>query len=342
MTHIYDADTLTPAQLAGQRLMVGFQGKVLDDELRFLIRDLHVGGLILFKRNIEDPSQLAALCRSAQACALESGHPPLTIAIDQEGGPVARLGPPFTVFAGHRAIGEARSESAAQEFGRITARELRGVGITMDFAPVLDLTPPGVESVMAGRVFGEESGLVAALGRIVIDALQQNGLAATAKHFPGIGRTVLDSHLDLPRLSVPRQVLDEADLVPFRAAIEADVAAVMLSHVVYEDLDPLWPASLSPAIAGNLLRDRLGFKGVSITDDLDMGAVDKHFDIETAVRQIMRADIDVALICHDQNKMQRAYEALTRVVTDSSEAGRRARKSMGRLLNLKRQYGPGL
>ena len=178
--------------------MIGFEGKALDDELRVMIRDMHVGGLILFKRNVADPAQLSDLCHSAQAYALESGNPPLLIAIDQEGGPVARLGPPFTVFPGIRAIGDAESEDDARDFGVITARELKSVGINVNFAPVLDVAPPGFESVMADRVFGEEPELVGSFGRIVIEALQDGGVAATAKHFPGIGRTSLDSHLDLP------------------------------------------------------------------------------------------------------------------------------------------------
>ena len=148
-----ETDALSDEQLAGQRLVVGFSGKVLDDDLRFMIREMHVGGLILFKRNVSDPSQVSELCQAAQACAMESGNPPLMIAIDQEGGPVARLEPPFTVFPGNRAIGATRSEKAAREFGTITARELKGVGITVNLAPVLDVAPRGLNSVMADRVF---------------------------------------------------------------------------------------------------------------------------------------------------------------------------------------------
>jgi beta-N-acetylhexosaminidase len=335
---MYDADSLTPEQLAGQRLMVGFQSQALDDDLQFMIRDLRVGGLILFKRNVSDPSQVVELCQAAQACAVDSGNPRLLIAIDQEGGPVARLGPPFTVFPGNRAIGAAKSEQAAKEFGMITARELKGVGITMNFAPVLDVAPPGFDSVMADRVFGEDPELVASLGRVVIDSLQNNGIPATAKHFPGIGRTTLDSHADLPYLDVERQVLDSTDLVPFREAIRSGVEAVMLSHVIYKDLDQQWPASLSSLIAKDLLRETMGFKGITITDDLDMGAIDKHFDIESAVRRILLAKIDIALICHNRLKMERAYQTLLEGVQESEASRRHAAKSAQRILDLKRRY----
>ena len=333
-----ETDSLSDLQLAGQRLVVGFSGKVLDDDLRFMIREMHVGGLILFKRNVSDPSQVSELCQAAQACAMESGNPPLMIAIDQEGGPVARLESPFTVFPGNRAIGATRSEKAAREFGTITARELKGVGITVNLAPVLDVAPRGLNSVMADRVFGEEPELVALLGKTVIETLQNNGIAATAKHFPGIGRTTADSHLDLPYLDVGRRLLDSTDLVPFRAAIGSGVEAVMLSHVVYRDLDSAWPASLSTVIARDLLRGAMGFEGITMTDDLDMGAIDKHFDVETTVRRISDAEIDIALICHDRLKTEKAYHALLRAVRESGDARRKATGSVQRILNMKRKY----
>ena len=334
----YDTDSLTDEQLAGQRLMVGFTGNALDDDLRFMIREMHVGGLILFKRNVSDPSQMAELCQAAQASAVQSGNPPLVIAIDQEGGPVARLGPPFTVFPGNRAIGAARSEKSAREFGTITALELKGVGITMNFAPVLDVAPHGFNSIMTDRVFGAEPELVAYLGKAVIETLQNNRIAATGKHFPGIGRTTADSHVDLPYLDVESQILDSTDLVPFRAAIKSGVEAMMLAHVVYRDLDSEWPASLSTVIARDLLRETMGFNGIIMTDDLDMGAIDKHFDVETTVRRISDAEIDIALICHDRLKMEKAYRALLKAVRESEDARRKATVSVKRVLNLKQKY----
>lgn len=337
---MYEIDSLTDEQLAGQRLMVGFKGKALDDDLRFLIMELHVGGLILFKRNLSDSPQVSELCRGAQACAAESGNPPLMIAIDQEGGPVARLGPPFTVFPGNRAVGEARSEKDAREFGTITAQELKSVGITMNLAPVLDVAPQGLDSVMADRVFGHEPELVAHLGKVVIEALQNNGIPATAKHFPGIGRTTVDSHVDLPYLDVELKLLDSTDLVPFRAAVGSGVEAVMLSHVVYRDLDPEWPASLSSIIARDLLRQDMGFKGITMTDDLDMGAIAGHFDIQTAVGRISGAEIDIALICHDRQKMEKAYHALIKAVQASEDGRRKGTELVKRILNVKQKYLP--
>jgi len=336
---MYDVNTLTDEQLAGQRLMVGFKGQVLDDELRFLIGKMRVGGLILFKRNVSDPAQVAELCDAVQAYAVENGQPRLVVAVDQEGGPVARLGAPFTVFPGNRAIGKARSEKAATEFGTITAQELKRVGITMDLAPVLDVVPEGLPSpVMADRVFGREPELVADLGRAVIEALQKNGVAATAKHFPGIGRTTVDPHTDLPFLDTERHVLDSTDLVPFRTAIQSGVETVMLSHVVYQALDPAWPAGLSTVIAKDVLRGTLGFQGMTITDDLDMGAIDTHFDLDTFVARISDAEIDMALICHDRAKIEGTYGALLKAVGTSEDEKTKALASVQRILRLKENY----
>ena len=213
---------------AGQRLMAGFHGTRFSGELERLVAGLKVGGLILFKRNVESPAQLTALCRAAQDCARDCGQPPLIISIDQEGGPVARLGPPFTRFPGNPSIADERQ---ADDFAEVCARELAGVGVNMNLAPVVDVAPAGFDSVMRGRMFGADPERAGALGAAVIGGLQSRGVMAVAKHFPGIGRTTLDSHQELPVFDQDSESLETFDLIPFRRAIEAGVAAVMLSHI---------------------------------------------------------------------------------------------------------------
>lgn len=325
----------TPEQIAGQRLMVGFDGLTLSDDVRYLIDTLKVGGLILFKRNVSDPEQIAALCADAQAHARACGQPPLLVAIDQEGGQVARLGPPFTRFPGNPSM---EGVSDADVFAETCARELSGVGINMNMAPVMDVAPDGMDSVMAGRVFKGDLNRVSEMGVRVIEGLQRCGIMAVAKHFPGIGRTTLDSHLDLPTLSTDKADLDSSDIVPFRAAASCGVAGIMLSHIRYCAIDPEWPASISPEIAGVWLREELGYNGVVMTDDLDMGAVSKYFDIRTAVRQVMAADVDIALICHRSSNMEMAFEEMLRICSESSEMMERALRSSERILNLKKRY----
>jgi beta-N-acetylhexosaminidase len=322
-------------QLAGQRLMAGFEGKHLDRPLRGLIADLKLGGLILFKRNVESPRQLAGLCGAVQRYARDCGLPPLFIAIDQEGGPVARLGPPFTQFPGNPAI---RAAADAERFARITAFELAWVGINMNLAPVLDAAPEGFESIMARRAFGSDPRQVARLGQAVIAGLQAGGIMAVAKHFPGIGRTRLDSHFDLPRLDADRSSLEAYDLIPFQAAIGEPVAGIMLSHILYPRLDPQWPASLSPVIAHDLLRQRMGFAGLILTDDLEMGAIARHFGFDAAIRQVLRAQIDVVLICRSEKKLRRAHAVMARKVGTSEKRRAAAEAASARILAMKSHY----
>ena len=324
--------------IAGQRLMVGFDGTGFNDDLKFLIGTLQVGGLILFSRNLGSPEQIRQLCRDCQACARSLGLPPLFIAIDQEGGQVARLKPPFTQFAGNPTMKHADD---AVHFARATAMELKHLGVNMNMAPVLDVAPEGVDSIMAGRAFGSDPAWVSSMGTTVIDHLQQLGIMAVAKHFPGIGRTVLDSHLALPDLEIDIKTLTDFDLIPFQSAIQGKVAGIMLSHIRYTGIDPVWPASLSPAITADLLRGKMAYDGVVMTDDLDMGAIKPNHDIATAVGQILMADVDIALICHKGPDIERACEKIRRSLVDESHLRRMGQRSVERILRLKRTFLEG-
>ena len=328
-------DQLSIAQLAGQRLMAGFTGTEFNAELEFLIKDLNVGGIILFSRNLETPDQSMNLCRSIQEYARACGQLPVFIAVDQEGGVVARLKEPFTQFPGNPSM---QDESDAKRFAETTARELNQVGINMNMAPVMDIAPQEIESIMADRVFGSDPGWVTKLGLTVIDHLQQYNIMAVAKHFPGIGRTTIDSHIDQPTLSASFTDLESFDLIPFRAAITNDVAGMMLSHIYYQEIDPKWPASLSEKIASDLLRNQMGFDGVVLTDDLDMGAIVKHYDIQTVIGQILAADIDIALICHTGPNIETGFQEIKKALTDSAEMKKRGKASVGRIMRLKRAY----
>lgn len=329
-----NVNDLTNEQLAGQRLMIGFYGTELTQELAYHICHHHIGGVILFKRNLIEPLQIKELCSSIQELATSSGNPSLLIAVDQEGGKVARLTEPFfTKFAGNPFIKE---YGDAVEFATITAKELKSVGITMNLAPVLDVVPEGVHGIMSERVFGTDPYQVAELGQVVIETMQNNGILATAKHFPGIGRTIDDSHIDLPVLSnVTISELESFDLIPFYAAIRSQVSTIMLAHIRYDSIDPIYPASLSTQIAKHLLRDHMGFDGVVITDDLDMGAIKKHFDLKTIIRKILEADIDIALICHSNSDVNLAFEEIIYNYEQSSELRTHAEKSWHRIQKIK-------
>jgi beta-N-acetylhexosaminidase len=330
-----DITDFSDKQMAGQRLMVGFDGTEMNAELEFLIDTLKVGGIILFSRNLIDPGQIKNLCFSMQSYARSCGQPPLLIAIDQEGGQVARLKEPFTQFPGNPKM---KGPEDAVFFAETTAKELSEVGINMNLAPVLDVAPEGINSVMAERAFGPDPSWVSEQGKVVIEHLQAEKIMAVAKHFPGIGRTVLDSHFELPDLDIDVDAMKGFDLFPFKAAISHDVAGIMLSHIRYIGIDPDWPASLSKIIADDLLRKQMGYDGVVMTDDLDMGAIEKHYDIKTGIHQILSADIDMTLICHAGPNIENAFKEILDVQRRSQTMKAKGVKSLERVMRLKKRY----
>ena len=213
----------------------------------------------------------------------------------------------------------------------------------MNLAPVLDVAPEGINSVMATRVFGHDPMWISELGKVVIDHLQKNNIMAVAKHFPGIGRIILDPHDEISDLNIDADAMQTTDLLPFKAAIEHNVAGIMLSHIRYPKMDAQWPASLSAIIAHDLLRKQMGYHGVIMTDDLDMGAIKKHYDIKTVLRQILSADIDIALICHKGPDIENAFEEILDAQNRSQSIKAKGMKSLERIMKLKRKYlGYGL
>jgi beta-N-acetylhexosaminidase len=322
-------------RIAGQRLMAGFDGAAFNDDLRFLIATLKVGGIVLFKRNIQTPEQVGTLCRTAQEYAAICGQPPLFIAVDQEGGKVARLPAPFTQFPGNPYI---KTLADARSFAEITARELSIVGINMNFAPVLDVAPSDIQSIMKDRAFGPEPVEVARLGQTVIIGMQENGIMAVAKHFPGIGRTTLDSHLDRPVFDADLADLTACDLIPFEAAISVGVSGIMLSHILYDAVDSLWPASLSVEIARHILRKRMGYEGLVLTDDLDMGAIVRYYPLETVIDRILHAEIDLALICHKGPNIETAVKIIRKRMDLDEDVRVFCEASYCRIMACKQKY----
>jgi beta-N-acetylhexosaminidase len=326
-------------EAVGQLFMVGFQGTCFNSDMEYFLKKLHIGGVIYFKRNVEDPYQLAELTRRAQERAMEMSALPLFVSVDQEGGPVRRLGPPFTQFESQSAMAASEeAEKRISDFARTQARELKLAGINMNLAPVLDVNARGPEGLMAARSYGSDPALVARLGARCIRDFQEAGVMACAKHFPGIGDTDLDSHQDLPIQPKDREALESLELIPFREVARIPAAAVMISHIQYPALDPMFPASLSAPIIEGLLRRDLGYEGLVITDDLEMGAVGNHFAIEEAVRLAFVAGVDLLLICHDPDKIDRAYSHLLKKIKSGAVSEDRLKKSVARIGALKQQY----
>ncbi len=300
--------------------LVGFKDRTVSPELAALVRD-GVLGAILFSRNIgtvaETTELLAELKRSA-------GRPFLT-SVDQEGGRVARFrGAPFTAVPPMRVLGQYADATLAERVGRLLAYELRALGIDWDFAPVLDVDTNPANPVIADRALGSDPETVATLGVALARGLEAGGVASCAKHFPGHGDTHMDSHHTLPVLAHGLERLRSVELVPFRRYAEAGLAAVMTAHVRFAALGDELPATLSRRALTDILRGELGFRGVCVSDDLEMKAVSEQMSVEEATVQGARAGVDVFLVCENADVQRRCLEALVRAV----EAGHVSRQRL--------------
>jgi beta-N-acetylhexosaminidase len=298
----------------GQLLMGSVPQYTITAELRSLAREFELGGLILFARNVEAPEQVAELARDAQQLSREV---PLWISADQEGGRVARLRRPFTEWPPMAVLGRSGDLELARRFATALAAELRAVGVTLDFAPVLDIHTNPKNPVIGDRALAEDADLAARLGVAIIQGLQGSGVAACGKHFPGHGDTSVDSHFELPLVEHPPDRIRRVEFVPFKAAIAADVAFMMTAHVLVPSFDDENPGTLSRRIVSGLLREELGFNGVIFTDDMEMKAIAKHHAIGDAAVKAIAAGCDGVLVCSGSIEAQAAtLEALVHAVED--------------------------
>ena len=294
----------------GQLLHAGFEGLEAPSELLGMIRRGEVGGAILFARNIDTPAQVRELVARLHDAA--PAEHPLLVSIDQEGGRVQRLRAPWTEWPPMRRFGERDDVDATQALGEALARELRDLGIDLDFAPVVDVDTNPDNPVIGDRSFSRTPDAVGRHACALIRGLQGEGIAACAKHFPGHGDTDVDSHLELPKVDHSLERLREVELPPFAAAAQAGVASVMTAHVIVSSIDAERPATLSPA-ALSLLRDEIGYDGVVFSDDLDMKAIADHFTPGEATRQAIEAGCDAVLACRRPDVRDAALAALKRL-----------------------------
>ncbi|MBX7115578.1 MAG: beta-N-acetylhexosaminidase [Myxococcaceae bacterium] len=291
-------------------LMVGFDGTTLPDATAALI-DEGLFGAILFKRNITSPEATAQLCFALK----QRAGRPFAMAVDQEGGRVARLrGAPFTALPPMRFIGKSLDVALARRVGALLAYEVRSLGFDWDFAPVLDIDTNPKNPVIGDRAFHSSPHEVARLGVALAQGIEGAGVASCAKHFPGHGDTSQDSHLHLPRLPHAMERLQQIELVPFRAYAANGLCSVMTAHVIFEAIDKKVPATMSPRVLQGLLREALKFDGVLVSDDLEMKAIADHFAIEEAIVAGAQAGVDLFLVCHHADVQRRALDALVKAV----------------------------
>jgi beta-N-acetylhexosaminidase len=332
----------------GQLFMVFFRGPTVSSALTSMIRDQHVGGIVLFNHtgNLQSLPQATRLISAAQSLAIQNGaRVPLFVAVDQEGGIVDRLPSPATDFPGAMALGATGSVSLARRVAEVTAVELRSIGVNMNLAPVLDVNDNADNPVIGVRSFGSSPQQVAALGEAMIEAYRANGIIAVAKHFPGHGSTTIDSHRGLP--VVPRTLgqLRSVELVPFQVAVVAGVDAIMTAHVSYPYVEPdrKLPATLSPRVLQALLRDEMAFEGVIVSDSMTMGAIARDFSVAEACLLAFRAGADVLTFDGSAGgsaaRQRQVMERLIKAIREDGVLQGRLDESVRRVLLLKARYG---
>lgn len=334
-------DGMTLEEQIGQTLMVGFGGTTVTPEVTELIQKYHIGNIIFFSRNVHDTEQIRALTHNLQNIAREAGHThPLFIAIDQENGIVQRLGEAATLFPGNMALGAIGSEQIAEEVALASGRELKALGINMNLAPVVDVNNNPANPVIGVRSFGENAELVGRLGAALVKGYQDAGVIACLKHFPGHGDTAIDSHLALPTILHTPERLEEVELLPFRRGIEAGAASVMTAHVNFPALTPdnVLPATLSPAVLQGLLREKLGYKGVIISDCLEMNAVSQTFGTERSAVMTLQAGTDLVLVSHHYTLQRGSFLAIKEALQDGTLSPMVVQRAAERILELKARY----
>ena len=315
-------------------IISGFEGTSLNASTEELIVQQGIGGLIIFERNYKNPDQLQQLINDLQSLMTDNPElPSLFISVDQEGGRVARLGSPFTQFPPMSCLGKANSNELAYRFGLGMGKELRAVGVNMDYAPVLDVHSNFANPIIGHRALDSNTEKVARLGAALVRGFYDAGIIPVGKPFPGHGDTSQDSHISLPRVERSRDSLEQIELPPFSHAIDQGLEVLMTAHVVYPAWDAERPATFSPTILNDVLRNSLRFKGLIMSDDLEMQAVVDKLD---SIPQLgTQAGVDVFLICHDLKKVKILQDAMIRDIENGSIPRSTINQSLARIFKVK-------
>ena len=330
---------MTLQQKIGQLLIVGFDGTSVNESIERMITQYHIGNIILFKRNYKSSEQLFHLTQALQHIAIKSNGVPLLIALDQENGMVARIDEGVTVFPGSMAQSAGATLEEIKEVAHCTGSGLSVLGINLNLAPSVDVNNNHNNPMISGRSFGSTAEQVAACTRAYIRGLQETGVSATAKHFPGHGDTRIDSYSWLPIAEYGGEGSHEVALYPFKVAIEEGVHAIMAAHIKFPTYEPNnLPSTLSYAILTELLRERLGFKGVVITDCMEVSALETYYGLRKAVPMAIQAGADLVCLAHTESKQIEAIEALEKAVARGELTEARIDQSIERLLQLKESY----
>ena len=322
--------SMSKTEKIGQMVMIGIQGTKVDDNSLYMLHQFHMGGVILFDRNMESPEQVKQLTSDLQSQSNEKV--PLFIGIDEEGGDVVRMAEKLTPPPSQKEIGETGDIEQAKIWAIKTAKSLKDMGINVNFAPVADVGSNDKRS------YSTDTNTVIDFVRAATKGYQQENIIYSLKHFPGIGKGKVDSHIDSSSIDVVKEVLMTEDILPFKTIIdenEPNDYFILVSHLKYPALDEEYPASLSSKIMIDLLRNELGYKGIIITDDMEMGAVANHNDFRTIGVNAVKAGADIVLVCHEYEHEQEVYLGLLDAVNNGEISQQRIDESVKRIVKAK-------
>lgn len=322
--------SMSQTEKLGQMVMIGIQGTKVDDDSLYMLNQYHMGGVILFDRNMESPEQVKQLTSDLQAQSNEKV--PLFIGIDEEGGDVVRMAEKLTPPPSQKEIGATGDIEQAKTWAIKTAKSLKDMGINVNFAPVADVGSNDKRS------YSTDANTVIDFVRAATKGYQQENIIYSLKHFPGIGKGKVDSHIDSSSIDVAKEVLMTEDIIPFKTIIdESDPNDyfILVSHLKYLALDEEYPASLSSKIMTDLLRNELGYKGIIITDDMEMGAVANHNDFRSIGVNAVKAGADIVLVCHEYEHQQEVYLGLLDAVNNGEISQERIDESIKRIIKVK-------
>lgn len=323
----------------GQHFMIGLSGLSLTVEERKFIVDNEISGVTLFGRNLKEPEQVFNLCQEIKDLSKQTKNQyPLFIGVDMEGGRVRRLRHPYTEWPALAKVGIKDDPNLSQEFSYRMGLELCASGINLDYAPCTDVLTNPSNTAIGDRSLSTSPTLVAKHVPHLISGYQKANIITCSKHFPGHGNTILDSHYDLPIENRSLDQLNECEFIAFQSAIQSGVDMMMMAHIRYQKIDPVWPATLSKIFIEDILKTQLGFSGLVITDDLGMKAMADNFGVDEIPVRALEAGNDLLLYCNEPEVPPIALESVKKAIADRRLDLNRLESSCNKILNFKKNW----
>lgn len=330
-------NSMTLDEKIGQLLIIGFNGTSIDERVETMIKKYHIGGFILFRENISSVEQTTELLNTLKDTN-KTNPIPLFLSIDEEGGRVRRLPYPFLKLPTAKKIGDINDKNISFQYGKILGRRIKSIGFNMNFAPVMDVNSNPQNPVIGDRAFGATVDIVSNTGIQVMNGINSENIIPIIKHFPGHGDTSADSHINIPIVDKGLTQIEHLELIPFTRGIEAGVDGVMIGHIMFPQIDDTYPATLSKRIITDILREKLFFDGVVISDDMTMGAIAKNYEIEDAAVSYLKAGGDILLICHGHDEPIKVIQRIKEEVERGNITEEALDEKLYRILKLKDKY----